>query len=109
MQTKTDRPSHPRGRPEPGEPPGAPKAIALAPVEPAVIQRERAVLHELFQLVADRSAVEPRIDVDFKKLSAAADEDFDTEYQDIIVRFAAEKESVERDFLETRQSITSRY
>src|SRR4029077_17918643 len=76
----------------------APPPGPFPSAEPFIIQRERAILADLGQLVAERAAVEPRIDVDFKKQFHEEQEAFDAEYQEIITRFAAEKESLEREF-----------
>src|SRR5260221_10310741 len=77
--------------------------------EPALIQRERAVLRDLVRLVAERAAVEPRIDAEFQKETEAVDEDFEIGYQDIIVRFATDKENAERAIHEARQELTRRF
>src|SRR5262249_11260489 len=79
-----------------------PSAVA----EPLLVQRERAVLSDLFQLIAERSTVEPKIDAEFKADVARLEEKFEIAYQDIIVRFATDKETTERLAQESRQRIT---
>jgi DNA segregation ATPase FtsK/SpoIIIE-like protein len=74
-----------------------------------LIQRERAVLGDLFRLVAERAAVEPRIDRDFKSDQEALEEEFEITYQAIIVRFASEKETAEAEIQEVRKDITRRF
>jgi S-DNA-T family DNA segregation ATPase FtsK/SpoIIIE len=83
--------------------------VASPLAEPFIVQRERAILTDLFQLVAERAAVEPRLDVEFKKKRDAEAEDFEIDYQEVVVRFAAEKEKLERDFQEAREKIVARY
>jgi len=108
MQTTTNPHGAIRAKTGPSVPPDAlPAAPPLS--EPFIVQRERALLADLSQLVADRAAVEPRIDVDYQKQARDEEETFEAEYQDIIVRFAAEKERLEREFQELRQNIVARY
>src|SRR5205807_3543956 len=83
--------------------------VASPLAEPFIVQRERAILTDLCQLVAERAAVEPRLDGEFKKKRDAEAEDFEIDYQEVVVRFAAEKEKLERDFQEAREKIVGRY
>ena len=78
MQTKTDPPEAVHGKPNINKSQSV-RALIPAQAEPFVIQRERALLADLFQLVAARAVVEPRIDVDFKKQSDAEVEEFGLE------------------------------
>ena len=104
METRVERQGLPSSRPaelESAEPAHPPVAI---PVEPELIQRQRALLRDLFQLIADRARLEPRVDVDFEKQIQENEADFDSSYQDIIVRFAADKEAVETELQATGTS-----
>jgi DNA segregation ATPase FtsK/SpoIIIE, S-DNA-T family len=96
----------------PTDAPGAPFASAspLPPAaEPELVQRERQAVRELFRLVGERAAVEPSIDTDLAREKAAADEEFESDYQAVIARFAAEKEAAEAELAEARRRITGWY
>jgi hypothetical protein len=75
-------------------------------VEPVVVGRERAVLRDLFQLVAERALLEPRIDAEYQAESAQVSESFEIAYQGIIVRFASENEALQAKIEEARRHIT---
>jgi hypothetical protein len=66
-------------------------------------------LDQLFQLIAERASVEPRIDVDFKAKVEHLEEKFEVAYQEIIVRFATEKETMERIAEDARKRIIAWY
>jgi len=84
-------------------------STALVPREPLLLQRQRIILRDLLDLVAERVEVEPQIDIDFSSRKAAAHRRFEDEYQQVIVTFASRKESIERRMLDSRRELTSRY
>ena len=77
--------------------------------EPSLMQRQRAVLRELFQLIAERAGAEPLIDGEFKTDITAIEDEFEVAFQDNIILFATEKEAVEKEAQEARQRITAWY
>jgi hypothetical protein len=74
-----------------------------------VIARQRRALHDLAELVSERATLEPGIDRDFEARNAAADEEFDTRFQEVVVQFASQKEVVERELQAARQRISGWY
>jgi hypothetical protein len=85
------------------------KAGPDMPSEPALIRRERDLLRELIELIAECVALEPQIDANFHERNDKAERKFDYVYQSAIIRFATEKDSLEREIQEARRSVTSRY
>jgi hypothetical protein len=79
------------------------------PSEPTLIRRQRDLLRELIELIAECVALEPQIDADFHERNDKAERKFDFAYQSAIIRFATEKDSLEREIQEARRSVTSRY
>src|SRR5437870_3608731 len=76
--------------------------------ESAWLRRQRTVLHDLGQLVANRAQAEPQVEEQFQSGTQAAEEEFEVTFQDVVVRFAAEKEAADREFEEARQARTAR-
>lgn len=72
---------------------------------PGPIERQRALLEELMALVVDRAKAEARIENEYQARKERAEEEFDADYQDVIVRFASEKETVEREFHSSKQTL----
>jgi hypothetical protein len=66
-------------------------------------------LRDLLVLIAERGKLEPRIDREFESGKASALAAFDDAYQDIIIRFAQEKETAERELHQAREDIVARY
>jgi DNA segregation ATPase FtsK/SpoIIIE, S-DNA-T family len=77
--------------------------------EAEAIRKERLALRQLLERIAERVEVEPSIDEDFESRNSKANRAFDATFQEIIVRFAAEKEAVQRDISESRNRIESTY
>jgi DNA segregation ATPase FtsK/SpoIIIE-like protein len=77
--------------------------------ESALLRRQRALLRELAQVVAERVEAEPRIELQFKTGNETAEEEFEIAFQAVIVRFAGDKEASEGEFQDTRRAITARF
>ena len=66
-----------------------------APIpEPDLIARQRAILSDLTQAVADRARAAPDAEKAFRAEKAAIVHEFEEGFQGAIVRFASEKEVV---------------
>jgi hypothetical protein len=78
-------------------------------MEPELLERERHAIRELFRLVGERTSIEPTIDADFANEKAAADQDFESEYQAVIARFAADKEAAEAELTAAKDRIVGWY
>jgi hypothetical protein len=76
--------------------------------ESALIERQRAVLHDLARLVAERAQAEPEVELQIKTVTQTAEEEFEVAFQGAVVRFATEKETAEREFQEACRAITHR-
>src|SRR5438067_3055228 len=77
--------------------------------EPSLIDRQRALLHDLARLAADRGRVEPAIEQEAQSKRAAQESAFDADYQTIILQFASQKEQADREVREARAAIRSRF
>ncbi|HLJ95351.1 MAG TPA: FtsK/SpoIIIE domain-containing protein [Gemmataceae bacterium] len=77
--------------------------------ESPLVSRQRVLLHDLAQLVAERAKAEPQVERQFKTDTQAAEHEFEVDFQTAIVRFAAEKEASEREFEDARRTITARF
>jgi hypothetical protein len=73
------------------------------------LRRQRALLQDLAQVVAERVQAEPQIESEFKTGTQTAEAEFEAAFQATIVRFATEKETAESEFRETRQTILARF
>jgi S-DNA-T family DNA segregation ATPase FtsK/SpoIIIE len=76
--------------------------------ESALIERQRAVLHDLARLVVERAQAEPQIELQSETVRQTAEEDFEVAFQGAVVRFATEKETAEREYQESCRAITTR-
>jgi hypothetical protein len=74
-----------------------------------LIERQRALLHDLALMVTDRAQAEPQVELRLKADTQAAEEKFEVTFQGTVVRFATEKETVEREYREACQAITARF
>lgn len=77
--------------------------------ESSLLARQRAILHELARLVAERAQAEPQVERQFKADKEAAEFEFETTFQAMVVRFATDKEAAESEFRDARAQITSRF
>src|SRR5262249_10567164 len=63
--------------------------------EPPLIARQRTTLRELARLGADHVRAGPEIERSYQTRTAAADREFEEDYQTAIVRFASTKEAAD--------------
>ncbi len=82
---------------------------ALTTREPFLIHRQRVILRDLLELVAERSDAEDRIDKEFIARKEAAQRQFEFSFQDAVVTFASRKEAVEQELREARRQINARH
>jgi hypothetical protein len=75
--------------------------------EPFFMQRQRTVLRDLVQLVAERAAAEPQIELAFKARMEGAERDFQEARQAVVARYASEKDAADKEFAEAGEHITA--
>src|SRR5439155_9866691 len=80
-----------------------------AMTEPALVARQRTVLHDLAQLVGERARVEPTIEAEARTRATAAEQEYEASFQAIIARFALEKETADREYQEAKLRIAERF
>jgi hypothetical protein len=80
-----------------------------ASIEAEPVRRQRQAIRQLLERITERALVEPVIDEDFDTRNRKAEQEYDATYQEVIVRFAAEKEALEREIAEAHQRIESTY
>jgi hypothetical protein len=73
------------------------------------ITKERLAVRELLDRIAERVEVEPAIDEDYGNRTRKAQRAYDAAFQEIIVRFAAEKEALDREVAESRTKTETAY
>jgi S-DNA-T family DNA segregation ATPase FtsK/SpoIIIE len=88
---------------------GASASESVLTREPLLISRQRVILRDLLELIAERSQAELRIDKEFQIRKESAHRQFDSTFQDVVVTFASRKETVEQEFKDARRQITSRH
>jgi hypothetical protein len=77
--------------------------------EPSLIERERQLLRDLLRLSAERAAAESSLEQTFRTRTAAINRDYHDAYQNVIVRFASDKEAADRELEKTREMVQARY
>jgi len=75
--------------------------------QPSLTDRQRTLVRDLVQLVETRAVAEPAIDDSARARKEAAQREFDDDYQTVIVRFAAAKDSAEREVESARAAVRS--
>lgn len=97
------------------DPPGVPASRAANPPErdqrrePPLLTEERRLLRLLSGLIERKTREEPVLIAGHQKALEELQERFDTDYQDIIIRFARKKESLEEEVAKTRAQLKSAY
>lgn len=82
---------------------------AALEVEPALIQRQRDLLHELIQLAADRAQAETDAAAGFLARNEAAEKRYQEDRQRLLEQFQRETEETDSRFRETRETIAKRF
>jgi hypothetical protein len=78
-------------------------------LEPPIIRRKRALVHDLIELVAECVALEPEIETRYETRRRQAEEHYEGNFQQSIVRFASDKDALENEIQQARRIITARY
>src|SRR5262245_29995010 len=77
--------------------------------EPLVISRQRATLHDRYQLVEDRARNEPIVELNFQARKEAAEKAFQETTLRLITGFEAEKNAAQAEFESTQQRVGARF
>jgi hypothetical protein len=73
--------------------------------QPSLTDRERTLVRDLVHLVETRAIAEPAVEAGSRSRKETAQREFDDDYQAVIVRFAAAKDSAEREAETARAAI----
>ena len=77
--------------------------------EPLLIQRQRTILRDLIQLVADRVRAETAAESGFTSSQCTAEQEFEQTRGCITGRFESDLQAVEREYRDTHELVTARF